>query len=154
MDMTFLDSRRARAVLTALRMGLGLLFVYASLDKIWEPGAFAEAIYNYRLLPDVFLHGAAILLPWVELVTGLLLVLNRFPRTSSLLAGSMLLVFTLAVASALARGLNFNCGCFNLDSETGNIGLRKILENVGLLLVATVLWWRSPAPLGKSEPTA
>ncbi|UCF03831.1 MAG: hypothetical protein JSV14_08635, partial [Deltaproteobacteria bacterium] len=36
-----------------LRIALGCLFIYASLDKIRHPDLFAEAVYNYQLLPEV-----------------------------------------------------------------------------------------------------
>ncbi|MDH3851011.1 MAG: hypothetical protein OEV09_08130, partial [Deltaproteobacteria bacterium] len=36
-----------------LRIVLGWVFIYASLDKIRHPDLFAEAVYNYQLLPEV-----------------------------------------------------------------------------------------------------
>jgi uncharacterized membrane protein YphA (DoxX/SURF4 family) len=117
-----------------LRLGLGVLFICASLDKIQHPGLFAKAISNYRILPLPFLHLTAIVLPWLELLTGLALILNRFPRAANLLLGGMLLIFTMGIISAMARGLDFNCGCFDLNAEASNMGLWKVLQNVGLLL--------------------
>ncbi|MDH3555163.1 MAG: DoxX family membrane protein, partial [Deltaproteobacteria bacterium] len=49
-----------------LRIVLGWVFIYASLDKIRHPDLFAEAVYNYQLLPEVAVNLVAICLPWVE----------------------------------------------------------------------------------------
>jgi len=133
-------------------LAIGALFVYASLDKIWDPGAFAEAIYNYRLLPEVLLHSAAIMLPWLELICGILLIMNVYPETSAGLILAMLLVFTLAIVSAIARGLDFSCGCFNLNSDTRNMSFWKVLENIGMMLMAFISWWN--AHRMKKDPTS
>ncbi|MGB6376886.1 MAG: MauE/DoxX family redox-associated membrane protein, partial [Syntrophobacteria bacterium] len=45
-----------------LRMVLGCVFIYASLDKIRHPDLFAEAVYNYQLLPEVAVNLVAICL--------------------------------------------------------------------------------------------
>lgn len=50
-------------VLLVVRLFLGAVFVYASLDKILHPQAFAEMVYNYQLLPDVLINLTAIILP-------------------------------------------------------------------------------------------
>jgi uncharacterized membrane protein YphA (DoxX/SURF4 family) len=98
-----------------LRVALGLVFVVASLDKIENPGQFAKNIANYRLLPYEFIHGMAIVLPWLEMMTGSLLVLGIWTRANALLTTSMLLVFIFAVSQALWRHLDISCGCFSTD---------------------------------------
>ncbi|MCF7824981.1 MAG: DoxX family membrane protein [Candidatus Marinimicrobia bacterium] len=125
-----------------LRIGLGLVFVYASLDKIWYPGLFAKSIANFKILPLPFLHAAAIILPWMEFLTGLALILDRYPRAANLIIGLLTGIFTMAIISAMLRGLNFNCGCFNLDSTEANIGILKVLENLLLLGVSVLLEMR------------
>ena len=122
-----------------IRIGLGLLFIYASLDKIWSPGLFAKAISNYRILPLPLLHISAIILPWLELVCGFALITNKYSRAANALIAGMLMVFILAILSAMFRGLDFNCGCFNLDVEESNMGLTKIVQNLGLLLCTAYL---------------
>ena len=49
-----------------IRLVLGFLFLYASLDKILLPSKFAEVIYNYRILPVELLNICAIIVPWLE----------------------------------------------------------------------------------------
>ena len=45
-----------RLSLVLLRLLLGVIFVYASFDKILRPAAFAEIIYNYQILPDPLIN--------------------------------------------------------------------------------------------------
>ncbi len=138
-----LRSKAGGLFVRMIQIGLGLLFIYASLDKIWNPGLFAKSISNYRLLPLSLLHISAIILPWVELLCGLALVSNRYQRAAYLILGGLLVVFTLAIVSAMGRGLDFNCGCFNVDSNESNVGLMKILQNVGLLLACALIEYRA-----------
>ena len=133
-----------------LRILLAAIFIYASLDKVWHPAMFAKAIYNYHLLPDMFLHPVAILLPWLELITGIMLLANVFPRTTAGVQFILLLIFTVAVISAVGRGLNIQCGCFNLDEYGTRTTLWKVGENLLLLILAGVVWLNTRS--GKSLP--
>lgn len=137
-----------------LRIGLGILFIYASLDKIANPGLFAKAISNYRLLPLPLLHISAIILPWLEFITGLALLSNRYPRSANLLIGSMTVVFTVAIISAMARGLDFNCGCFSVTDVETNVGLLKVAQNLGIVFVSILLEYqaRKDIPPSQTEP--
>lgn len=55
------------------RLILGAIFVYASIDKILHPDAFAKAVYNYQILPHAFINPTAMVLPWLELILGIFL---------------------------------------------------------------------------------
>jgi len=100
-------------LVSLLRVALGAVFIVASLDKIQDPEAFATSIANYRLLPYKLINGIAIVLPWLELVTGTLLVLGVWIRASTMIVWGLLLAFSVAISQALARGLDINCGCFS-----------------------------------------
>lgn len=99
-------------VTTFLRIGLGVLFIVASYYKILSPGAFAHQIYNYKIVPPWAINPVAITLPWLQMFCGLALVFRRFDRGAAWIVVLMLVVFQIAVASALIRGLNISCGCF------------------------------------------
>jgi uncharacterized membrane protein YphA (DoxX/SURF4 family) len=116
------------------RLTVGGVFVYASLDKLAHPPAFAEAIANYHLVPFALLHPAALLLPMIEFVLGSALIVGLGRRGASLLAATLLLVFIAAIASALGRGLDISCGCFNTDGGHA-VGLSLIWRDLGLLLL-------------------
>ena len=99
----------------ACRLFVGGIFIYASLDKLGHPQAFAEAISHYRIVPYPLLHLCAHLLPLVEILVGTALVLGIGRRGAALLAGLMTVIFMVAITSALIRNLDISCGCFNTD---------------------------------------
>lgn len=99
----------------ACRLAVGGVFIYASLDKLANPQAFAEAISHYRIVPYPLLHLCAHLLPVVEIMIGSALVLGIGRRGAALLSAVLTLVFMAAIASALVRNLDISCGCFNTD---------------------------------------
>jgi len=103
------------AVITLLRVALGLVFIVASLDKIQNPENFATNIANYRLLPYQLINLSAIVLPWLEIITGTLLVLGVWIRAAATLTCGMLVLFILAISQALLRDLDISCGCFSTD---------------------------------------
>ena len=116
---------------------LGLLFLLAALAKIVEPASLAREVHNFHLVPFWSEHLVAMTLPWVELVAGLALVLGIRPRAGAWVAGVLLLAFTCGVALAMARGLNFACGCFGTADGT-RIGWTKLGENLGMLALAAL----------------
>lgn len=134
----------------ALRVLLGLLLLWASVSKLANPTAALASIYAYDLpLPHALLKVVAVVLPWVELICGLMLVANHKPLAALTCGSALLLVFLLATGQAWARGLRIACGCFDLAL----LGFGKhaeaaqaFLESVGvafvrnLLLAAGFLW--------------
>ena len=119
------------------RWTVGLIFLYASLDKLLHPAAFAQVIANYRLVPMPLLHAIAGLLPVVEAVTGVALILGWQRRGAALLATLMTVIFMAAIASALSRDLDISCGCFHTEGGHG-VGLDLLLRDTLLLLAALV----------------
>ena len=97
---------------------LGITFIYASYHKIISPGDFAKIIYGYDLLPDVLINLIAIILPFVELFSGLALILGIYPVSAVLIVNGMLLTFIIALSINLVRGHEFDCGCFSFG-KTG-----------------------------------
>src|SRR5258708_38638057 len=87
-----------------IRLVVGGVFIYASLYKIISPGVFAHQIYNYKLLPEWAINPVAIVLPWIQFFCGMALVLNRWTLSATGCIVVMMLVFQVALGSALARG--------------------------------------------------
>lgn len=131
--MTFLRNEWIGLV---VRIVLGAVFIYASLDKIVQPEAFAKIVNNYHILPGSMVNLLALFLPWLELLTGVALVLGTRMEGATVLVGAMLAIFIVAVAISLARGLNIDCGCFSTSSRGRTVGLTVIFQDIGLLLMA------------------
>ncbi len=125
-----------------VRMALGAIFVYAALGKIADPSSFLRDVDNYRLLPFFASSLIATVLPWLELLCGLGLILGRWARGSAMLVTAMLLVFLVAIVSALVRGLDISCGCFAVGSQASRVSMMRVLEDIGMLAAALWVWWR------------
>jgi uncharacterized membrane protein YphA (DoxX/SURF4 family) len=133
------------------RIFIGFLFVFASVDKVADPGAFSASIMNYKLLSPMLASLIATVLPWAELLSGFAIIVGVFQRGSALLLTSLLVIFTVAVLSALLRGLDITCGCFTQDPRVGKIGWLKIIENTGLILLTSFLFYSTSAKFTVAE---
>ncbi len=116
------------------RLTIGGVFIFASLDKLAHPQAFAESIHHYRIVPYALLHLAALWLPMVEFVIGLALVTGLWRRGAALIAALLMVVFMVAIASALSRNLDISCGCFNTDAGH-QVGQALLWRDLGFLLL-------------------
>jgi putative oxidoreductase len=97
----------------AFRWILGMTFIYASYYKILSPAEFAKMVYGYNLFPEVLINLIAIVLPFVELFSGLSLLLGIYPRSAALIINGLLLAFIFILAINIIRGHEFDCGCFS-----------------------------------------
>jgi uncharacterized membrane protein YphA (DoxX/SURF4 family) len=131
-----------RILTLLLRVLLGGFYIVAGAVKIPNPGKFAEAVDNYRILPHAMINSVAITLPWIEVVAGVFLVLGLWRKASAWLVNLMTLVFIVAISSAVARGLSIECGCFGTVGGR-EVGLKAIAEDVGLLLCGLWIVWQS-----------
>lgn len=120
------------------RIFLGVVFLYASIGKIYEPNIFLKEIKNYRVFPEILAQIFAITIPWYELILAFFLIFGIRLRTTSLLLFILLFSFTVLVISAWARGLNINCGCFSHYVEY--VGLRKVIENLIMMLLSLFIF--------------
>ena len=121
-----------RSVIALLcRVILGVILIYASIDKIVHPAEFAKAIGNYNVLPFGLENLLGIVLPVLELLVGICLVLGIMIDGSAIIAGGMMVVFIIAISQALFRGIDINCGCFKVTVENGGhqVGIRRIIED-------------------------
>jgi len=125
-----------RIVACLFRIFLGITLLYASYDKILHPEAFAEAVANYRLLPSPLVGLLAVTLPWVELCCGMFLLVGLFIRSSALVASLLFLVFSIALSSAVVRGVNIDCGCFTVTGVGHTVTLSLVIRDLGYLLAS------------------
>ncbi|MGA2224243.1 MAG: MauE/DoxX family redox-associated membrane protein [Syntrophobacteraceae bacterium] len=123
----------------ALRIYLGYFFIYASLSKIPYPAQFAEAIANYRLIPYMVLNLGAIILPWIEFVTGLFLIIGFRSTTSVILIGLLLIMFDVMILINMYQGAPITCGCYDTVGEP--IGWKKVLENALMLAFSVQVYY-------------
>lgn len=129
----------------ALRLALGGFFVYASLDKIADPATFARIVYQWQIAGPVPSNLAAVILPWVEALAGVLLIAGLWKREAAAVIAVLLLVFIVAAGSVMARGIDVeNCGCFSTAKAEEpawwkGVGWFLVSRNLVLLGAALVL---------------
>lgn len=121
-------------LLLAVRVVLGFIFLYAGMEKIADPEGFARAISNYKLVPFSISNIIAVTLPWIEVVTGILIIFGIMVKENAFIVTSLLAIFTIAIIISLFRGLNIDCGCFGTATGT-KIGIQKLIENILLLII-------------------
>ena len=136
----------ADIVALAIRLGLGMLFIYLGLSKALHPVDFLKLVRQYQLIESpLLLNLVAAGLPWFEVFCGGLLLAGVAVRGSALMLVLMLVPFTVAVLhralglhAALAIpfcAVKFDCGCGNGEVYV----CRKLLENCLLLILAAWL---------------
>ncbi|MCX6356452.1 MAG: DoxX family membrane protein [Candidatus Aureabacteria bacterium] len=125
-----------RGLVLILRLFLGGLFIYASVHKLQDPVAFSKIIYNYKILPGFLINMSAIVLPGVELVAGIMLIIGFMSRGAALIITASLLVFICAISYNLARGLEFDCGCFSFSRSTKGAAVDLLIRDLIFLAMA------------------
>jgi putative oxidoreductase len=136
-----------------VQIALGAIFVAASLPKIVDPPSFAHMIYNYRLVPGPLVNIMALTMPWLELLSGLALILGIWRKAARNLITLMLLGFIIAISINLARGNSIDCGCFDVTAAGKTVEERfadmrfVIFRDTGMLLMCAQMWWAGRAKL-------
>lgn len=124
-----------RRLTLALRLVLGAIFVYASWTKLRQPWlVFALSIDAYRILPAWAVFTVARMLPWTELVLGLLLLSGFLRRFAAAASAVLLAGFYAAMIYAYRSGAGIDCGCFGVGEA---VSPRTLLRD-GLLLAAAI----------------
>ena len=99
------------------RLYIGGLFIYAGMYKINYTAEFAETIAGYGLVPYWAVNVLAVVLPWVELISGILLVIGVRVRSATVIIGAMLIMFTASMTINLLKDAPISCGCFHSLGE-------------------------------------
>jgi putative oxidoreductase len=108
------------------------------------PAQFAKVIYGYYLFPDFSINLIAIVLPYLELFSGLALILGIYPRSAALIINALLLAFITALSINLIRGQEFDCGCFSFEEEGHSHSVLQMLvrDIIYLMLGLQVLFYK------------
>lgn len=116
------------------RLVLGIVFILASVGKIADPSSFAKEIYNYGLVMEPMINLMALILPWIEIIIAIFIILGVRLKASAAISSFLLVIFIIAITIAVSLGKDINCGCF--ANSSAKVGLQKILEDVGLLILS------------------
>lgn len=138
------DRPAIRWVSLAVRLALGLLFLVSAAEKLPIMSDFAHSIANYKMLPLSMVNIAALLFVWTEMALGVLLIAGAAVRGSGLVSGALLTLFIIAILTAMARGLEIDCGCFAEGGE--KVGWPKVFEDLAYLAGAIFLIYFPKSP--------
>jgi len=120
-------SRRLGAV------GLGIVFLWAAMTKLFDVNAFIDTIGSYGLVWEPLLGPTAWGLIVVELIVGAALLLGQ--RWAPRVASVLVLVFLAVLGYGIGLGLDIECGCFGSE-EGGGLSLwQAVGVDCGLLVV-------------------
>ncbi|MAY96701.1 MauE/DoxX family redox-associated membrane protein [uncultured Nocardioides sp.] len=120
----------------AARLVVGGVWIVAGALKVPDPGSSVQAVRAYRLLPEAVVPTVGQLLPVVEVVVGLALVVGLLTRTMAVESAVLFVAFIIGIASAWARGLTIDCGCFGgggYDPDAAEKYPWEIARDVALL---------------------
>jgi uncharacterized membrane protein YphA (DoxX/SURF4 family) len=118
------------------RLVMAGVFIYASIDKIIHPDLFAQAVYNYQVLPGFLVNLTALILPWLELILGACLLINRWMAGSSALAAGLMTLFVGLTLFNLIRGLDISCGCFSAAPDENPITVLTLVRDISFLILS------------------
>jgi len=131
-----------RVFLRIAGLMIGGVLIYASLDKILHPDRFADVVHEYGMLPLLAVNSFALAMPWVEMTTGIVLIIGVWRRAAGLLAAALSAAFMIAISQAQLRGLQIECGCFTVSGMSATEASWSLFGRDALLLLGSVLIWR------------
>ena len=129
------------------RIILGIVFIYASYEKILNPEGFSDNIHNFHITPAAVENLAALIIPWLELIVGLFLIFGVFLEGATSITIGLYIFFIIILSQAVFRGIDVHCGCFKTEADAGVTDLRfelikRIIEDFMLLGMAFVVQMR------------
>ncbi|MBC9734746.1 DoxX family membrane protein [Nocardioides sp. zg-578] len=94
------------------RLVTGGVWLVAGALKLPDPYESVRAVRAYDLLPESVVPTVGHLLPVLEVVVGVALIGGVLTRAAGAVSALLFLAFIIGIASAWARGLQIDCGCF------------------------------------------
>ena len=114
------------------RVILGIIFIYASYDKILDPIGFSKNIHNFHITPIAVENLAALIIPWLELIIGVFLIFGLFLEGTTSIIIALLVFFIIILSQAVFRGIDIHCGCFKSAADAGVTDLRmELIKHIG-----------------------
>jgi hypothetical protein len=132
-----------RALEMLCRIGIGGMFIFASIFKIQDPHQFATLVAQYQFFSalhvDFVNNFFALVYPQFELWFGLAMIFTPFVKESAFAIFWMFVSFIIALAWALWNDLGITCGCFELEGAQDKAEAWTSLIR-DLILIWPTLW--------------
>lgn len=132
------------------RLVVGGVWIVAGALKLPDPTESVRAVRNYQLLPEAVVPFVGHSLPVLEILVGLCLLLGLLTRPAAVVSAVLMGAFVVGIASAWARGLSIECGCFGggggpVENATATYPW-EIARDAALMLASLYLVWRPGTP--------
>ena len=124
------------------RLTLAGVLLAAGWIKAMKPHEAAASVRVYEVLPVNIANSFGYILPWIEIGIALLLIVGIWARWSSIAAGTLMVLFVIAISQAWVRKLTINCGCFGNGGITADGKVHpwtyatEIIRDIGLILLS------------------
>ncbi len=118
------------------RLFVGLILIATGTGKMLDMVGFVAVVDSYQLTPHWISVGLAYTLPFIELYTGLNLIMNPRPLLSAWIATLLHGLMLTAVSITLQRGIPVeNCGCFGVFFARP-LTVQTLFEDLFMLLMS------------------
>ena len=125
-----------KALKTASAYIVAAVFVLAGLAKLGDISAFSDAVAAFGILPLFAVNIFAMVLPWVEILSGVCVFAPRWRNEGLLLTVALNVIFIIAAGVAMAKGINTDCSCFGFMSRFEKVGLGLIIRDCVFIALA------------------
>ncbi len=114
---------------------IALVLIIGGMLKLLDLKGFFFIVVKYNIIKGKLAKTFAYSLPFIEIITGILLLLNLFLPFSSFISLILITSASLGVIYAYVKNNRLdNCGCYGTKIKI-KINLRKIIENLILILI-------------------
>lgn len=97
------------------RFFMAYIWIAAGVEKLNKHFTMTQTIEAYQIFTPEWSHYLAYLIGPLEIAGGVLLLLGLFMRPAVKVGIIVLVLFMIGIGQAWARGLDIDCGCFEVD---------------------------------------
>ena len=119
------------------RVAVGIVFAYAGFSKLVEPVEnFRGALAEYKIFPYAWVSWIAVIVPWLEFLSGAFLILGFAVRFSAFVSAFLCFGFLTALSASkiLYGSFPASCGCFGQGGLHLNAWQVILLDAADLIL--------------------
>jgi len=113
-----------------IRLFIGIILIYPGIQKVIDPFSLAKIIYAYDLFPHITINMIAIILPFLEIVTGVAFITGRYIGGASVISMILFSAFVIAISINLFRGHEFDCGCFSVSGGSHTSPVELLIRDI------------------------
>jgi len=123
------------------RLALGGVLLVAGYLKVVDLDGAVRSVVAYDLFDYEVAKFIGLTLPVLEIAVGVLLIVGLLTRAAGFAGAALMVIFIVGIASAWARGLSIDCGCFGTGGPVAP-GATRYLEEIArdTALAAAGVW--------------